>query len=183
MKQDMPRNPPASAIVQIDRTFSVNDRTPAQPAAAAQPYNKDVRVLRADVAEALSAAELTEIVNEGAVALLGKQARSKATIPFTGNPRNNPYAAALMMPVPLSLYVPSNVWHRDEQGNAVFEPWLWRLGTTPAMNLFSRHYNTINSGGDANSPRAFPLDEWNQQKRRVRNRGYKRNQRERALGT
>lgn len=187
----MPRSTQRSAggVIQIDRAFSVNPGQPVAPSRVAaqtvQAYNKDVVMMTAEEVTALDAQQLTDILNKDAETLLGKRARSKTTIPFDGATMNNPYAAALTHQVPLNLYVPNNVFHRDAQRNVVFEPWLWRLGTTPAMNAYAKHYNTIN-GALENGTKAFPIDEWNSQKRRVRNRGYKRRQRERedvALST
>jgi len=78
------------------------------------------------------------------------------------------------------------VWHRrenddddeddddDDDGGdrdgIVFEPWIWRLGATPAINRYTANYNRINR-------EPFPSEAFARLARRIRNRGYKRRER------
>ena len=166
-------------VVEIDPNLTLGQTAPRREARTVQAYNKDVKILTEAQAGQLNSTDLTSIINEDAVAVLGKGAKSKTTVPFDGGIRNNPYAAALTHKVPLNIYQPANVFKKDDKGNVTFQPWLWRFATTPAMNQFIKNYNQVNCQGVATDRNAFPKDEFDRQKRRVRNRGYKRNQRAR----
>ena len=166
-------------VVEIDPNLTLGQTAPRRAARTVQAFNKDLKNLTEAQAGRLNSTDLTDIINADAVTVLGKSARTKTTVPFDGGVKNNPYATALTHRVPLNIYQADNVWRRDEQGNISFQPWLWRFATTPAMNQFIRNYNQVNCQGDAADRNAFPKDEFDRQKRRVRNRGYKRNQRAR----
>jgi hypothetical protein len=130
-----------------------------------------------DEVRVMSQAEMTEALNDCAEELLQTpHARSKTLTPFDGQClENNPYAVSLTVEVPKDIYRPDNVYVVTDAG-IVFRPWIWRLGTTKAINRYAKFYNRLNSN-------KFPLDAFLKEKHRVRDRGYKRMQRGRDRAT
>lgn len=119
--------------------------------------------------------ELTDAINRQACLLLeNERVATRSLLPMGGDEPDNPYAEALLVDVPGDLYQPENVWSRHGQ-RIEFQPWLWRLGTTKAINCYAKQY------AQRHGPDSFPLHEFTMQRRRLGNRVHKRHQRQKPV--
>lgn len=156
-----PPSPPAAPLPPAveARADSVSTFTPAQLAA-------------------LSARQVTELLNRQARAVLGeRRVATRTTLPFTGSLDNNPFVYALTQKVPSDICTPRNVFLQGGNGATVFRPWFWRLTMTRALNVYLCDYMCANPRGPP-----FPLQELKRQRRQHKNRGYQRNTRQRRAG-
>jgi hypothetical protein len=119
----------------------------------------------------------TRCILSSASAILNQTIQQEAnekSLPLCPNEKNNEFAVALMSPVPLDPYKRGNVWWVDEANQIHFQPWMYRLAFTKAVNLFEQNYNRVNRG---QTP--FPKQYFMEQIRRIKTRGYQRRCRQR----